>query len=456
MTHWFAVFRYELRQQFRRKSYLFITFGVPLLAVAVFLLYQVYQEATKSKADKPSNPISDTVNEKSGSTIGYVDETAQGLFPAPDTYQAVECTPQPGETSAINPASGQQDARSSLIKRISSPYCMQGRIVAYPTLDAGKTALEDGKVDVLYDVEPDYAQHGDVTVYVSGISIANIDTEATFKDYLLRSALYNVDAKQYETLYLRLRDPAFVAEHTVSDTGAAQQTNQNQNFILVYGFGLLIMLSTFWGGGYLMQSVVQEKESRIIEIVLSSVRPTALLMGKILAMGLISLIQVGMLVAAFAYIGSQAGVISSSLGDLHIRTGILPILAVYFLLGFLLFGSLMAAIGALTTSVRESQNFVVFVTLPAAIPFFFITVFAEEPNSTLAKFMSIFPLTAPLSMVMRVAATDVPVGELAISMLLLALAVAFAIWLAGRMFRVNTLLSGNMPRLRDLPRLIRG
>jgi ABC-2 type transport system permease protein len=217
-----------------------------------------------------------------------------------------------------------------------------------------------------------------------------------------------------------------------------------------------MMLSVFWGGGYLMQSVVQEKESRIIEIILSSVRPTPLLLGKILAMGLLSLLQVATLAGTFIFIVSRAGNLSDAVGNVHISAGTVVVLVVYFLLGFLLFGSLMAAIGALTTSVRESQNLVAVVTLPAAIPYFFLAVFAEEPNGPLAVILSLFPITAPLSMVMRVSAATVPVFQLVLGVVLLSLGVAFAIWLAGRVFRVNVLLMGNMPKLRDIPRLIRG
>jgi ABC-2 type transport system permease protein len=132
------------------------------------------------------------------------------------------------------------------------------------------------------------------------------------------------------------------------------------------------------------------------------------------------------------------------------------VMAIYFVLGVLLFGGLMACIAALSTTLRESQNFIVVITLPAMIPFFFLTIFAEEPNSTLAATLSMVPITAPLSMVMRTAVADVPLGEIALSIILLLLAVAFVIWLSGRFFRVNTLLMGKMPRLRDLPKLLRG
>ena len=126
----------------------------------------------------------------------------------------------------------------------------------------------------------------------------------------------------------------------------------------------------------------------------------------------------------------------------------------YFVLGFLLFGSLMAAIGALVNNSRESQNYVTFVTLPAVVPFFFISIFAEEPNSTLAVIFSLIPLTAPLSMSMRVSVTDVPLPQLAASLALLVVAVILAVWLAARLFRVNMLMTGNIPKLRDIPKLL--
>jgi ABC-2 type transport system permease protein len=163
-----------------------------------------------------------------------------------------------------------------------------------------------------------------------------------------------------------------------------------------------------------------------------------------------------MLVGTFIFLASQAGDVFESLGDIEIEPVTLALMALYFVLGFLLFGSLMGAVGAVTTTMRESQNLVPLVTLPAAIPFFLLTFFVEEPSSSLAVALSVFPITAPLSMIMRLAVSDVPAGELVLSIGLLVLAVGFVIWLAGRLFRVNILLMGSAPKLRDIPKLIRG
>jgi ABC-2 type transport system permease protein len=443
MSRWISVFKYELRQTFVRKGYIFMTFIVPLLAVAAFYGYRAYKDTTEDHQDEPLNPVTSEEFGQADKTIAYVDLTPNHLFPGPLTYAEIDCQPNVTEISA------------EVIKQVTSPYCWSDRILYYDSRKVGEQALDDKTIDVLYVIEPDYVTSGEVSMYMSGFNIEAASTDQWMEDYLRASLLDGLDAESYERVYLRLRDPAVVTEHRI-DEAATTSSNENQNFVLVYGFGLILMMSIFWGGGYLMQSVVQEKESRIIEIVLSSVQPLPLLVGKILAMGVLSLLQVGMLVGSFLFIASQAGDVSSALGDIEVEPVTLVLMIIYFLLGFLLFGSLMAAIGAVSSSVRESQNFVVVVSLPAAIPFFFLTLFAEEPNGTLAKALSLFPITAPLSMAMRLSVADVPVVQIGLSLVLLIAGVVFAIWLAARLFRVNTLLMGNTPKLRDIPKLLRG
>lgn len=455
MTHWFEVFRYELRQVFRRKAYLFMTFGIPLLAILAFYGYQVYKDQTSDTSeDTPATPVTEA--NEGDRTFGYVDLTPDSLFPAPESYPAENCTLAQDEIDAVvnNPAP--TAVRSTAIKRISSPYCLKDLVLYYPTFEAGRAALEDGAIDLLAVIEPDYAETGDVSVYVETINIMALESQSLFEDFVLRSLLYDVAPEEYETLYLRLRDPAYVSTATLTTTGGVKTENEDQAFVVVYAFGIITMFGIFYGGGYLMQSVVQEKESRIVEIIMSSVQPSALLFGKIMANGLAALLQIVLVMGTFVFLATRAGDVISSLGDIDISAGSLVVLVVYFVLGFLLFGSLMAAIGAISTTVRESQNFVVVVTLPAAIPFFFLALFADQPNGTLPVVLSMFPLTAPLSMVMRMAVTDVPIAQLALSLALLLAGIAFAIWFAGRLFRVNILLSGTMPKFKDIPKLLRG
>jgi len=450
MNRWIYVFRYELRMQFRRKTYLLLTFGVPVLALALFFGYQVIRNATRGDESTAANPILEEAEESETTTIGYVDLTPQGLFPSPESYPGKpdDCRVEPGELQTMSAA---------LIKRLSSPYCLRGSVIAYDSQRAGLDALDAGAISALYVIPEDYVETGKISLYIASISAGLMDNSpsALMENFVIASLLAGVEPQAYEELYLRLRTPANLTTHSLGE-GQVAESDEGQNFAITYAFGIILMLSLFWGGGYLMQSVVQEKESRVIEIILSSVRPVPLLLGKILAMGLMSILQVVMLLGTALFIMSRAGEAFGVLEGFELEPGALVIALLYFVLGFLMFGSLMAAIGALTNTVRESQNYVSLVTLPAMVPFFFLTIFAEEPNGTFATVLSIFPITAPLSMIMRASVTSVPAGQLALSLALLALTVAFVIWLSGRLFRVNTLLMGKTPRLKDVPRLIRG
>ena len=124
MTNMWTVFKYELRQKLRSKSYLLITFGVPLLAIVAFYGYRAYQDSRESK-DEPARPFTE-VNEQS-MVIGYVDQTEARLFPAPDTYPPAVCQPTEDETVALLASDSSADVRQDLIKRISSATSTHSR-----------------------------------------------------------------------------------------------------------------------------------------------------------------------------------------------------------------------------------------------------------------------------------------------------------------------------------------
>jgi len=449
MKRWMDVFRYELRLQFRRKAYVFLTFVLPVLALVAFFGYQAIRDMTRDDEAETIEPVVGDAERTRTTVIGYVDQTPQGFFPPPEHYpgEPGDCRIAPNEVQTVS---------AELIKRVSSPYCLRESVRAFDSFEDGQQALKNGELDALYIIPEDYAETGTIDLYVPSLTIDTAQTASRLiEDFIFASLLYDTEPEVYEELYLRLRHPANIHSHTLVE-GAVNEQNEDTNFALVYAFGLILMMSLFWGGGYLMQSVVQEKENRVIEIILSSVRPVPLLFGKIMAMGLAAIIQVITLLGTTLYIMSRAGDTLGVLQGFSVSVSSLAIAGVYFVLGFLMFGSLMAAIGALTNSVRESQNLVTFVTLPAVVPFFFLTLFAEEPNGAVATAFSLIPLTAPLSMIMRASVTTIPAGQLALSIALLTLTVIGVIWLAGRLFRVNTLLMGKTPRLKDIPKLVRG
>ncbi len=219
---------------------------------------------------------------------------------------------------------------------------------------------------------------------------------------------------------------------------------------------MALMFSAFMTSGYLMQSIVEEKASRMIEIMLSSVRPIELLAGKILAFGTLGLVQIIIWgLSLVLLIRRLPSMIPQMIGLTPPSAGQVVLLLVYFLLGYLLLATCYASIGAISTNMREGPQLAAVIAIPVGIPLYFLSVITTAPGGALAVGLSLFPFTAPTAMISRISVAEVPPLQIALSVLLLVVAIAGAMWLAGRLFRVNMLLSGQMPKLRDLPKLIR-
>jgi ABC-2 type transport system permease protein len=145
-----------------------------------------------------------------------------------------------------------------------------------------------------------------------------------------------------------------------------------------------------------------------------------------------------------------------TLANIKLPLEIIPLLLVYFVLSYFLFAALYSIIGAMSNSLREGPQYAVIFTIPAALPLYFISVFITTPDAALPVIMSIIPITAPLAMTQRLVISTVPFWQIAVSLVLLALSVIVVMWMAGRLFRVQVLLAGQLPKLRELPRLLRG
>jgi ABC-2 type transport system permease protein len=189
-------------------------------------------------------------------------------------------------------------------------------------------------------------------------------------------------------------------------------------------------------------------------------RPTQLLAGKILALGLLGLLQIIVWLMALILLGRLAAgsgiTVLMALVNLNLTPMQVFLFLLYFVGGYLFFAAAYGMVGAISASMQEGPQFAVFFTLPAAIPLYFISLFTTAPDSPLPVILSLIPITAPLSMVMRISITTVPAWQIAVSLILLIALDLVMIWLAGRMFRVQTLLAGQAPKLRDIPQLLRG
>lgn len=415
--HIWSVFSYEFRRNIRRKGFLFSAFGIPVIAFLIFGAVQVI--ATRENEAAAKRFVEEEQNDKN--VLGYVD--------------------------------------------LSGQFTEPGRLVPFDTETAAQAAMETDEIDGYYVIAADYFETGDILLVVPRFSIESVD-ESALREMLFNNFTAEVDA----SIANRLKSPAIVEtirfQRAVTPDAQQDQegtvTNEMDDFWLVYAFAMVFMLSLFGTNGILMQTVIEEKETRVVEILVSSIRPFELLAGKIFALGSLGILQVVVWIGTVVTLGRIAGSMDNLasgmnfLAQVDVSLDMLAIAFVYFVLGYLFFAAVFGAVGAISVSMTEGPNYATVFTLPLVIPFVIITVFTETPNSTLPVILSIFPLTSPLSMIMRITITNVPFLEIVLSVILLAVTDLAMIWFAARLFRAHTLLAGQLPKIRDIPALLRG
>ena len=260
----------------------------------------------------------------------------------------------------------------------------------------------------------------------------------------------------------------------INENGELINSNSGIKFGIAMAFAFIIYLFILLYGVQVMRGVMEEKTNRIVEIIISSVKPFQLMMGKILGIAMVGLTQfliwillsgVLMSVVSMFFITEMNGIqnqmpanssemplISNLLGNfLSLDIAYYLIVFVfYFLFGYLLYASMFAAIGSAVDSEADTQQFMMPVTIPLVISFVTsISILSSDPNGNLATFMSIFPLSSPIVMMVRLPFNP-PIFELLISMLTLVLTFILFTWLAGRIYKVGILMMGKKPTYKQL------
>ena len=274
---------------------------------------------------------------------------------------------------------------------------------------------------------------------------------------------------------------ADVPQRTVKLTEEGEEAGNTGFFIgLGFGMGFLIFMMMIIYGSVVMQGVIDEKSSRVVEVIVSSVRPYQLMMGKVLGIGAMGLTQVlawgvlifgvsffaGSIIALFIDPSQLPETLPENASTAQILASqdiMLPTLSpwlfvwfvVYFLLGYLLFASIYAGVGAVVESQQESQSFTIPIMLPIIVAMYTLMPQIESPHSALAVTMSLFPLTSPISMLVRMAVTEVPLWQILLSAALLTATFLGMVWVTSRIYRVGILMYGKKASWKDLVKWVR-
>ena len=233
--------------------------------------------------------------------------------------------------------------------------------------------------------------------------------------------------------------------------GAADTIRQWAPSAFVY----LLWVGIFAVVQMLLTNTIEEKSNRIIEVLLSSVTPGELMMGKLMGIAAIGLTMVGAWVAAlFGVLTWKSGGASEVAGQvlLVLRTSnLLPLFAVYFLLGYLMYAAFILSLGSVCNTLKEAQSYMAALTLLMMVPLMTLAFIPKDPNGALARVLSWIPLYTPFIMMNR-ATADPPLIDLAGTLVLLLATTIGALYLAGRIFRIGILRTGQPPKLVEMLR----
>jgi ABC-2 type transport system permease protein len=229
-------------------------------------------------------------------------------------------------------------------------------------------------------------------------------------------------------------------------------------FIASLVIGMMIYITLTIYGQVIMGAVVEEKETRIAEILFSSARPFQLMAGKLVGVGLAGLTQLGIwvasLVAVIAFLSSQSDITDAGIALPHISPLMVVYFFVFFVVGYFLYASIFALIGSMVTTVQEGGQFAFPPIMIMLIGFYFCFAVIRDPNSTLSFWVSIAPLFAPLTMPVRILAETPPFWQIALAVGLNCLAIAVFVWLASRVYRVGMLMYGKRATIPEVLRWI--
>jgi ABC-2 type transport system permease protein len=264
-----------------------------------------------------------------------------------------------------------------------------------------------------------------------------------------------IDAEQLKNI----RSDISISAKEVTDSGD-KESNIGALYVIGVACAIMIYLSLFIYGAQVMRGVIEEKTNRIIEVIVSSVKPFQLMLGKIIGVALVSLTQFILwilLSIAVSFIANKyfAAPQSPMLGFLdglkNVPFGyIISCFLFYFLTGFLLYSALFAAVGSAVDSESETQQFMFPITMPLLFTYLIsVTFLAQNPDSTLAFWLSVIPFTAPVAMMVRLP-FDPPTWQLILSMCMMVIGFLFTTWVASRIYRVGILMYGKKASYAEL------
>jgi ABC-2 type transport system permease protein len=448
MRKFLAVVKHEYKKVVFKWTFLVATLLFPFLAACFALvpalIFSLKGEPTRIVVVDPSGKIAPRLKDNLSAekikvkTEKAIKESMQDLGSSPD------------------------DKMKRQTEQLAENFVFLDHDASGKTVDQIKRELNEKisakELDAYLIVPPDYAQPDAEYEFYSrraGDLIVNSTLEEGLNEAVRSQRLADADIS--EELLARLSRSVDLEKTAIDETGAEKESSSA--FAASFIIGLMIYITLAIYGQAIMGAVVEEKETRIAEILFSSAKPFELMFGKLVGVGLAALTQLAiwtgslLVLAGFGVAQMSAAGMDVSLPDI---TALMIIyFFVFFLLGFFLYASIFALIGSMVTSVQEGGQFAFPPIMLLLVGFYFSFAVIRDPNSSLSFWVSIAPFFAPITMPVRILAETPPFWQIALSVLVNGTTIAALVWLASRVYRVGMLMYGKRATIPEVWKWIR-
>ncbi|HEX4823768.1 MAG TPA: ABC transporter permease [Candidatus Polarisedimenticolaceae bacterium] len=431
-----VVFRREFLSTVKRPGWLIPTFGMPvfvgLYAGLIFLI-----ASAGAKLDKPVGKAA------------IVDHAGIVRFEAGPTSPLAEAPHEAKE--AIDRVLAMSGKAGGDGAAMAKSLLSGTQFIPFDDEQAALAAMARKEVGALYVIPKDYVATGKITAYDPSESIVSEGKLAMVPLRLLLVRSLTADHLPPEVAE-RILNPVDATtllkrpDGTWTESGLGEKIRR---LGVPFAFVILLAISIVASGGTMIQGVSEEKETRVIEIILSSIDARSLLMGKLLGLGAAGLLQLAIWLM-MAVVPAAALVAGLALSPMTVI-----LCLAYFVLGFLLYGTLMSATGVIGTTARDMQQYGMLWVIGAVSPLWFSAVLLREPHGTTARILSYIPITSPSTMMFRIGTGGVPWWEIVLTLALLVGWVFVLLRFAARIFRTGLLMYGKRPSIPELFRWLR-
>jgi len=386
----------EFLTNVKRKEFIILTFLLPLILVMSMVIPLFFMQTISHEKE----------------TLGVVDETGVVL---------------------------------PILKERYSDYIIKDVINS----EEARQLLENNNISSYIIIPSDFLKVGKASYYskvqLSSFSSSNINLERILSDIVIEGLLE--DKGVSKEIITKVKNPIEMERITVTKTGEEVETPFS--FVGNYLLPLFLFMSIMNAGGYLLNGIIEEKENKVVEVLLSTISANELLSGKILGLGGLGILQVSIWMSGIVIITSFLKIPLVSL-----EKGIL--IMIFFVLGYLFYSSIFAMIGSISTSTRDSQQISAVVSFIVFIPLLLFFGIIQNPNMTFIRILGMIPPFTPTIMMMRILLSEVPVFDIILSMAILSISLIVSAKIASKIFKVGILMHGKKPSFNEVLRWARG